>query len=146
MTLGRSMLATALVATLPAPLARADGTPADRMPTPRAERCVGFVSAVDEGEAAAPMGLHYEEVKPALHAAIQFAAYCPRPAGVSRLHLTFELMVGCDGLVSEIEVSDDGGAPATYVTCVREVLQKADFPAHDMRDGFPITYPVNVAW
>ena len=44
------------------------------------------------------------------------------------------------------EPSDDGGAPRGYVECVSHVIAKADFPAHDMEDGMPVTYPVDVRW
>ncbi len=50
------------------------------------------------------------------------------------------------GVVKSIETVDDGGAPEPYVTCVSDVIKKADFPAHDFEDGFPVTYPVNVNW
>ena len=68
------------------------------------------------------------------------------PKGFKKLNLTFELNVGCNGLVSEIEVTDDGGAPEDYVSCVSDVIEKASFPAHDMSEGMPVTYPVNVEW
>lgn len=95
---------------------------------------------------ATPEGLSYPEVKSALNDVIQAALYCPRPSGFSEVNLTFELVVGCDGLVASIEASDTGGAPESYVECVSDVIEKADFPAHDMEDGMPLTYPVNVAW
>ena len=94
----------------------------------------------------ASAGLSYEQVTLALNGVIQTALYCKQPQGVSELHLTFELIVGCDGVVSTIEALEGDGAPESYVSCVQDVIAKADFPAHDMADGMPITYPVNVAW
>lgn len=122
------------------------GTPADRLPTPRPEPCLVFDADPEEGEIASPEGLSYEAVTLSLNTAVQHALYCPRPEGFDELHLTFELIIGCDGVVSELTVLDDGGAPAEYVDCVASVIRKADFPAHDMEGGLPLTYPVTVAW
>jgi hypothetical protein len=62
------------------------------------------------------------------------------------LHLTYELVVGCDGVIASLTLSEDGGAPASYVSCVSAVILKADFPPHDIADGLVVTYPVNVSW
>ena len=120
--------------------------PADAIPTPRAERCVPFDPDPAEGEMVTPNGLGYQEVRGALAGVIQHALRCGQPAGFTAIHLTFELVVGCNGVVSAITASDDDGAPDSYVACVAAVIKKADFPAHDMADGMPVTYPVNVAW
>lgn len=138
---GRRALALLTVAVL------AGATPAESLPLPEPERCVGFLAEPDDdGEAIAPMGLSYDEVVPALNGVLPAASRCPRPSGVRELHLTFDLLVGCDGLVDVVEVVDTGGAPASYVQCMSAVLERADFPAHDMHDGMPITYPVDVRW
>lgn len=121
-------------------------SPADRLPDPRPEPCIPFEADPDEGEMAAPMGLTYGEVRTALNGVIQTALRCERPSELTVINLTFELSVGCNGVVSEIETAHDGGAPATYVSCVADVIRKADFPAHDMEGGMPVTYPVNVSF
>lgn len=127
-------------------LSLALAAPADRVPTPRPEPCIEFAANPCEGEIAQAAGLGYAEVRIALNSVIQAALYCPQPDGYAEVHLTYELVVGCDGVVSSIEASDDGGAPDSYVECVGSVIEKADFPAHDMPDGMPVTYPVDVAW
>lgn len=124
----------------------AAAAPADRLPRPKAERCTPFDPDVAEGDAVAPDGLAYDDVKRALGGVIQTALYCPRPAGRDQIGLTYELVVGCDGLVKSVTCSDPDDAPDAYVACIAAVLERADFPSHDMADGFPITYPVNVAW
>lgn len=120
--------------------------PADQLPDPQPERCEPFLAEIGEGESATPEGLSYPEVAGALNAVIQTALQCGRPPGMSEAHLTFELWVGCDGLVSKLDTVDDGGAPADWVTCVADVIRKADFPAHDNQDGVMVTYPVDVRW
>jgi hypothetical protein len=120
--------------------------PADKIPAPTPEACIPFDPDPGEGEMIAPSGLSYAEVKGGLNGVIQHALHCSRPEGFDSVHLTFDLIVGCDGVVKSIETVDDGGAPEPYVTCVSDVIKKADFPAHDFEDGFPVTYPVNVNW
>jgi hypothetical protein len=126
------------------------GTPADRLPTPKPERCKAPPMTVDEdGDGPSyggSEGLSYEQVVPVLQKTVQTALYCARPEGREALHLTFQITVGCDGVVSGIEATDDDDAPEAYLTCVMDVLRKADFPAHDMPAGMPITYPVDVSW
>ncbi len=121
-------------------------SPADELPTPRPEPCIPFDPDPEEGEMIAPDGLGYGEVKGALNSVIQKALHCARPDGMDSVHLTFDLIVGCDGVVSGIETVDDGEAPQDYVRCVSDVIAKADFPPHDMENGMPVTYPVNVNW
>ena len=120
--------------------------PADRLPMPRPEPCVPITGDPEEGEYVAASGLSYAQVRAALNGVIQTALYCTRPEGLDAVHLTYELTVGCDGVVSAVVLTDAGGAPQAYGTCVGAVLERADFPAHDMPDGMLVTYPVNVSW
>lgn len=138
--------APALAAALLAVVGAAWAAPADRVPTPRAEPCIPFDPELGDEGMATPAGLDYEQVRTALNGVIQAALYCPRPEGLAEVHLTFELLVGCNGLVSTLDTVDAGGAPQPYVDCVASVIKKADFPAHDMENGMPVTYPVNVSW
>lgn len=105
-----------------------------------------FTADPAEGEFAAPAGLDYDSVTVGLNRVLPTALYCPRPAGVARLRMTFELTIACDGRVSRVDCARDDGAPADYVACVSSVIAKADFPAHDLPDGMAVTYPVNVSW
>ncbi|MEL6344034.1 MAG: hypothetical protein AAFV53_13020 [Myxococcota bacterium] len=119
--------------------------PAERLPKPEPERCLGFI-AMPGDEDARPDGLTYEQIAPVLDAVLPTALHCPRPTGRTQLALTFALVIGCDGLISSIAVVDDDRAPEAYLQCVSSVIQRADFPAHDMAEGMPVTYPVNVRW
>ncbi len=133
------------------PLATAS-SPADRLPTPRPEACLGGPAdlagdeASDEPSFGGSVGLSYEQVVPVLQQTIQTALYCGQPEGLTEAHVTYELTVGCDGVVSKVEALDEDGTPDAWLQCVGDVLAKADFPAHDMPDGMPVTYPVNFAW
>ena len=115
--------------------------PADDIPKPKPERCTYLAGSDDT-----PVGLSQIQVHKALNSVIQHALYCEQPKGMKAVNIAFEINIECRGLVDEITVIDDGGAPASYVTCVQEVIEKADFPGHDMEDGMMIAYPVNVSW
>lgn len=121
-------------------------TPADALPAPKPERCIPFDADPAEGEMAAPEGLGYDQVRSALNGVIQTALKCGQPAGYKEVHLTFELVVGCNGVVASITASEDDGVPDAYLACITAVIKKADFAGHDMVDGMPVTYPVNVNW
>lgn len=121
--------------------------PADQLPVPRPERCIPFdPELLGDKEIAAPAGLDYTQVRSALRDVLPTALHCGQPEGFDAIQLTFELVVGCDGVVATIELTDDDGVPPAYGTCVGDVISRADFPAHDMENGMPITYPVNVSW
>lgn len=122
-------------------------SPAASLPTPEPERCIGFIPSFSpDGEETLPEGLTYEQVTQGLDRVLQTALRCPRPPQKSKLSLTFLLTIGCDGTISDLQVQEGDGAPEGYLNCVAEVIRRADFPAHDMEDGMPVTYPVNVAW
>ena len=123
--------------------AAAEESAAEKTPDPKRQRCLPYYEDVAEEP---PEGLNYNQVQGALNKVIQYALYCDQPKGMSAVAMTFELSVGCDGLVKKIETIDDGGAPLDYVSCVSSVISKAGFPGHEMESGFPVTYPVNVSW
>ena len=51
-----------------------------------------------------------------------------------------------DGVVTEVTTVDDDDTPESYVSCIAEVIAKADFDGHDLPDGMEFTYPLNVSW
>lgn len=114
-----------------------------RMPTP--EPCVPFDPELDDAGMAAPEGLGYRAIKGALDGVIQRALDCPHEGG-GVWSPVFELQVGCDGVVSAVRLTESGGAPSEWSTCAAEVLRHADFPAHDIEGGQPVTYPVTVEY
>ena len=123
--------------------------PADMLPKPRAKTCKEFQGDVQNSEEAAyamAEGLSFNEIFSVLNETVQYALYCEQPAGYSSLNMTFDLVIGCNGIVKLIDIVDHGGAPEAYTNCVTSVLYKADFPGHDLPDGQTVTYPVNVAW
>jgi len=121
----------------------AEESPAELVPEPKRKGCKPYYEDIADEP---PQGLNYRQVQRSLNQVIQYALHCGQPASMSAVAMTFEISVGCDGLVKSIEASDDGGAPAEYVSCVSSVIQKAGFPGHEMEAGFPVTYPVNVSW
>lgn len=85
-------------------------------------------------------GLEAGEVRAAMSAVVSHALPCfaDAPTGT----LTLSVTAGCDGRVSDIRISDDGGFPSDVTGCVVETLRYAEFPAHDLPDGYTFAYPV----
>jgi hypothetical protein len=125
--------------------------PADMLPRPRAKTCIEFAggnqnSDSEEATYAMAEGLPFNDVFSVLNETVQYALYCEQPSGYSAINMTFDLVIGCNGIIKEIDTVDHGGAPDSYLDCITSVLYRANFPAHDMPDGQMVTYPVNVAW
>ena len=56
------------------------------------------------------------------------------------------IVVGCNGLVSAVEIGATGGLPTEVVGCVQDTLRYAEFPAHSLPDGEVFEYPLNFSW
>lgn len=93
----------------------------------------------EEGMASS-RGLERAEVVAAMQQVVGHALPCFADADSGTL--VFSVTAGCDGRVSEIRITDDGGFPTDVGGCVAETLRHAEFPAHDLPDGFDFTYPV----
>lgn len=93
-----------------------------------------------EASVSASRGLDADQVRDAMSAVVGYALPCfvDAPTGT----LTLSVTAGCDGRVSDIRISDDGGYPTDVSGCAVEILRNAAFPAHDMPDGYTFTYPV----
>jgi len=57
----------------------------------------------------------------------------------------FEIVAGCNGLVSSVRVLDGGGLDEPVLGCLTARLGSLGFPAHDMPDGFRFEYPMTVS-
>lgn len=115
---------------------------APAMARPQPEPCVPFDPELGDEGMAAPEGLDRATVKRGLDAVLPLAQGCTFPSG--RTRIVFELVIGCDGLVRSVEVSDPDGASKEAIDCAKDALRLADFPAHDMADGMPVTYPLTI--
>lgn len=94
----------------------------------------------DEGMVASA-GLDLDAVRGSMNTFIQHTARCLPEGGVDGV-ITLDFVVGCDGRVSALTVADDGGLPSELGACVVDTLRHAPFPAHDLPDGFPFTFPL----
>ena len=52
------------------------------------------------------------------------------------------LVVGCDGRVTDVTVTDPGGLPAATLSCVQRTLRHATFDAHARPDGIEVALPL----
>lgn len=97
-----------------------------------------------EGAAmAASVGLSHAEVASAMSRFLPRLQRCIPPEGAQGT-MTLELTVACTGRVAEVRALDGGGLPSSLGACVRQTLRYAEFPAHDMPDGFTFSYPLEI--
>lgn len=117
---------------------------ASSLKMPKAEACL-TVDGSDLGDRGmvAAAGLDHGQVKGALDAVLPHALSCGTEGS---FRPTFELLIGCNGLMSSVTVSDDDGASPQVLDCIAQVLRHADFPPHDMPDGMVVPYPVSVSF
>ena len=110
------------------------------MPAPRP--CLAGPTDVegDEGMVASA-GLSLDDVRASMNTFIQHTARCLPEGGVDGV-LTLDFVVGCDGRVAALTITDDGGLSGELGACVVETLRHTPFPAHDLPDGFPFTFPL----
>ena len=112
--------------------------PADMLPKPRPKTCIEFSggnenSDSEEATYAMAEGLPFNQVFSVLNETVQYALYCEQPEGYSALNMTFDLTIGCNGIIKDIEIVDHGGAPDSYLNCVTSVLYRANFPTRHAR-------------
>ena len=96
--------------------------------------------AGDEAMAASE-GLSEAQVRAAMNGFVHHTLTCIGDAEPTDA-LDLELVVGCDGRVSAVNLLAANDWPATVHTCVREVLKHTPFPAHGLPDGDRFTYPL----
>jgi hypothetical protein len=114
---------------------------------PSAKPCLPPPTGDDLGDegAVASRGLERAQVKGAMNAFVGHTLRC-FPAEATAGTVMTDLVVGCDGRVASVTVSDDGGFDAATIACVRDVLGRTPFPAHDLPDGYPFGYPLSFSF
>ncbi len=89
------------------------------------------------------VGLSRGQIDTAFAPMLESLAACrPDDGGDHSGHATFELLVGCDGVVSAVDVADDSLYEPGMIACLRERLTYVEFPAHDRREGVVFEYPL----
>lgn len=117
-------------------------TPGDGLHMPSSKRCLAAPSDV-EGEQgmAASEGLDYDSVASSMRSFVPNTLRCVPEGGIDGT-VNLSITAGCDGRVASVSVNDPGGVPAGVVDCVKDTLRFAEFPAHDMPDGYEFEYPL----
>ncbi len=124
--------------------ARDPGTPRldPGLRAPAAKGCLEGPSDVagDHGIAVA-QGLDDGQLRAGLEPVTQRALSCFQAAS-GRFDVGLELVVGCDGRVTKVEVIDAGGLPETTLDCVTRTVRHAGFDAHARPDGVAVALPL----
>lgn len=109
---------------------------------PQAKPCLTLdESELGELDMVASKGLSYAQTKAAMDAFLPTLGRCFGDEAVDG-SVTYELTVGCSGRVAEVRVINSSGLPDAILGCARDTLRYAEFPAHDMPDGFTFAYPM----
>jgi len=116
-------------------------SPSTGLNMPQPEPCIPFDADPGDEGMVAPGGLDRGQVKQALDAVLGHALACGTEGSYEPV---FELLIGCDGVMRSVMLTDGGGADPAITDCIAKVLRHADFPPHDMADGMTVPYPVRV--
>ncbi len=124
------------------------GTSASRPRKPRAKACltpdVGGLDGGDElGAVRVGVGLSRTQIDAAFQPRLDYLAACRPDDGEDHSgHVTFEIQVGCDGLIAAVEVADDSLYEPAMIACLKDRLTYVGFPAHDRPEGVIFEYPL----
>jgi hypothetical protein len=129
---------------------RAGGTSSSpsRPRKPRAKACLtpgsGAADGGDElGAARVGEGLSRSQLDAAFRPHLDYLNGCRPDDGEDHSgHVTFEIEVGCNGLVAGVEVADDSLYEPAMIECLRDRLTYVGFPAHDRAEGVLFEYPL----
>jgi len=133
----------------PAPAARPAAQPrvaASSRKKPRPKPClrpdaVDLDGGDELGAVRVGVGLNAQQIDAAFRPHLDYLNGC-RPDDGGDGHVTYELWVGCDGLIDGIEIVDDSLYEPQMLDCLRDRLMYVDFPAHDQEDGVYFEYPL----
>ena len=115
---------------------------------PRAKACLTPAAAGADGEdelgaARIGVGLSRAQLDAAFRPHLDYLNGCRPDNGEDHSgHVTFEIEVGCDGLVGGLEVADDSLYEPAMIACLRDRLTYVGFPAHDRAEGVLFEYPL----
>ena len=117
-----------------------------RLPKPKACLSAATMEGLDGDEMGATrltQGLDSGQINAAFQPYLSFLNDCRPDDGEDHSgHATFELRVGCDGVVKGVEVADDSLYEAAMMDCLKDRLRYVEFPAHDDADGVYFEYPL----
>ena len=124
----------------------------DSLSLPPAKPCLAAPSmesmqaGSDEASYLASAGLDEAQVRRAMKAFTPRLFTCVANGDTPNGTLDLHILVGCDGRVMRVTVDDDGGLGPRLAGCVSDTLRFAEFPAHDLPDGFEFRYPMVFHW
>lgn len=126
------------------------GPPADALVLPAPKPCLTGPTELDADadgmSAVASRGLSSAQVKTAFDAFIPKTTSCLPDDFRGMVRVSFDLRIGCDGLVDEAEVVRAGGLPDAVLACLTDRMKYAAFPAHDLPNGEQARVPLSFTW
>ncbi len=113
------------------------------MPAPK--RCLVAdldLDADEEFGVSTASGLSSEQIGTAVRAFQEQTLRCYEQVADAAGSMQIELTVGCDGVVSDVEVTEESISDAAFVKCVADTMRFAPFPAHDRQGGAVFEIPL----
>jgi len=115
------------------------------LPRPAARRCLAGPNAdaldVDHGYLASE-GLSADQIRTSMRGFVQHTMQCIPKGTRGTFSYQAEITVGCDGRVSDVRTTREGGLPTRVRQCIAQTLGFAAFPAHALPDGVTFEYPI----
>ena len=108
---------------------------------PDAKTCLGAEVGIEEGSFGRSQGLEPDQVSAATRAFQRQTLRCYQGREHAEGEVLIKLVVGCDGLVRDSQVTRDDTEAPGFAECVADVMRYAAFPAH-ARDEVELVVPM----
>lgn len=121
-------------------------TSADGLVMPQPKPCLSGPdpSQLSDDEAmVGSQGLTTSEIKAAIGAFTPHTASCLSEDFRGTATVMLDITIGCDGLVDDATIIEDGGLPNDTVACISRRVHFAPFPAHDLPLGEQVRVPMH---
>jgi hypothetical protein len=99
-------------------------------------------SKLSEDEMISELGLTIDDIQTAVDRFLPKIAECVRDGTAPFEAAWFDMVVGCNGRVTSVDVVESGDWPLELVACVRATMRYIPFPAHGLPDGEMFQQPI----
>jgi LysM repeat protein len=125
------------------------GSTAQSLSMPNPKPCLAAPSlteSIEEEGYRGSSGLSSQSIKNALETFLPTINQCLEQATLlPQQQLVLDFRVGCNGQVTDINVSSPGDWESAMTDCVSGILRYTPFPAHALPDGETFLYPIRLA-
>jgi hypothetical protein len=118
------------------------------VPKPAPKTCLSGVAAEidDELGIVVSNGLDPGQISAGMSGISRYTPRCFPRGTEGTFTVLAEIVVGCDGRVSDVQTLDAGVVPDPIVGCIEQTLASAAFPAHALPDGVTFQIPLKFSF